>query len=151
MIGVQRSSRSPEFLSPRAARQPGQLEWGARASGVEGLRHKLPDQINHTRKTSGVVLKVGTDEVGLFAPPVSQRNQPLPDRPWEVENRAVLHTIASRYGRITVHTLHTFAEAVSSSTVALRSRRQSRSASIATSRPTLLRYLKQSATVFAGP
>src|SRR6185369_7757989 len=60
------------------------------------------------------------------------------------------HAIASRYGRITLATLQIFAYFQRSSNLHLRLRRHSRSASIATSRPILLRYLKQSATVFAG-
>src|ERR1051325_8353540 len=60
------------------------------------------------------------------------------------------YAIASRYGRITLATLQIFAYFQRSSNLHLRLRRHSRSASIATSRPILLRYLKQSATVFAG-
>src|SRR6185369_2206298 len=60
------------------------------------------------------------------------------------------HAIASRYGRITLATRQILAYFQRSSILHLRLRRHSRSASIATSRPILLRYLKQSATVFAG-
>src|SRR5689334_16230419 len=56
----------------------------------------------------------------------------------------------SRYGCITRATRQTFAASQSSSIEAFLFRRQSRSASSATSRPILFRYLKQSATVLAA-
>ena len=59
-------------------------------------------------------------------------------------------TIASTYGRMTLSTRQIRAKRIMSSMLARLYRRTSRSASIATSRPTLLRYLKQSATVLAG-
>ena len=60
------------------------------------------------------------------------------------------HTSDSRYGRMTLATRQTLAACQSWSIVARRFFQQSRRASRATSSPTLLRYLKQSATVFAG-
>jgi len=53
------------------------------------------------------------------------------------------------YGRMMLDMRHTFACFQISSSVNRRSRSPSRRASSATSRPILLRYLKQSATVFA--
>ena len=69
----------------------------------------------------------------------------------KVTNVPGAHAIDSRYGRMTFATRHTFAYFQNSSIVARRCRQQSRRASSATSRPILFRYLKQSATVFAGP
>ncbi|HYU24085.1 MAG TPA: hypothetical protein VEO74_02700, partial [Thermoanaerobaculia bacterium] len=58
--------------------------------------------------------------------------------------------IASRYGRMTAATRQTRAKRQSSSIVNRFCRQPSRIAAMATSMPTLLRNLKQSATVFAG-
>ena len=77
--------------------------------------------------------------------------EPLPNRCGEVFRRCSRHaTRASMYGRMTRHTRHAFAAAVSSSIWKRRARQPSRSASRATSRPTLFLNLKQSATVLAG-
>ncbi len=60
------------------------------------------------------------------------------------------HVRDSIYGRMTLDIRQTLAASHRSSIVAFFSRQQSRSASMATSSPILLRNLKQSATVLAG-
>ena len=73
----------------------------------------------------------------------------LANRRRDIPGTARVQASASRYGLITFATRQTLAACHRSSIVAFRSRRHSRSASIATSRPILFRYLKQSATVLA--
>ena len=80
-------------------------------------------------------------ELGIDRPRVKRLAQ---------ECSSVLVAKTARYGLITLATRQTFAIWNISSIVASRFRRTSRRASRATSSPTLLRHLKQSATVLAG-
>lgn len=76
--------------------------------------------------------------------------QAVTDRLCGVLDRPFRHdTSISAYGRMTFSMRQAVAAAASSSMVNFFSRHPSRRASMATSRPTLLRYLKQSATVLA--
>ena len=90
------------------------------------------------------------DEVWIFLPLFGLVQQPLMDRLGETTGGLRHHDKTSMYGRITLATRHILAYCQSSVRVHLPFCRQSLSASTAISRPILFRYLKQSATVFAG-
>ena len=89
-------------------------------------------------------------QLEIFLSVTRQIPQFLPYRGGDIFGSAPRHASASRYGRMTLVTRQTRAAFQISSRVASRIAMLSRSASIATSSPIVLRNLKQSATVLAA-
>lgn len=137
-----RKSRSrvvPTFVGPRAD-QHGALE------------HELPP-VGRLRDPIHQALEpeAGQHDAEVFAPLPGQVQQALPNGRGQIPHIARAHASICRYGVITRVMRQAAAARQISSSDARRWRHVSRSASTATSIPILLRYLKQSATVLAGP
>src|SRR6516162_1373569 len=108
---------------------------------MRGLRQSVEESFGH-------VLDERQGEVLVLL--LAEIQQPLTNGCRHVGWKSLAHARASRYGFITRATRCSVAYFQMSSILKSLRRRKARSASSATSRPVLLRYLKQSTTVRAG-
>jgi len=119
--------------------------WTMRAVGTQPEQHRpLPHELARVRGGGQAVQQPldgvpGEDELELLALTAAQVSQPGLHRRGHVLRVVRAHARASRYGRMTLAIRRAWAARYRSSTVARRSRRQSRRASRATSSPTVVR------------